>query len=145
MTRDEFIESVLSFVDVKYMHQGRSRGAGVDCVGLPLAAAAECNSVGYFDMDHYSPFPDGELLEQGISRNCDLVSRENMQPGDVLLFAIGRRPQHVAVYVGKNRIVHAYSSIEKVSEHELADPWLKRLLAVYRPRFDKPKEPEVQP
>ena len=137
MTRDQFISAVRSLIGTLYRHQGRSRAAGVDCVGLPLAAAEECGTTGFQDIQTYSPHPDGKTLEDTLAINAKRVMDEDdLQPGDLLLFAIGRHPQHVGVYVGDGRMVHAYQSVGRVVEHGFVDPWKKRLVGVYRPPFE---------
>lgn len=62
------------------------------------------------------------------------VSRQNLQPGDLLFFHISRtNPVHVSTYIGKGLFVHAPSSGKRVMTGRLDSAyWNNRLIGVRR-------------
>ncbi|MDR2945986.1 MAG: C40 family peptidase [Candidatus Adiutrix sp.] len=135
--RQRFIDDVKSFVGTPYHHQGRDEN-GLDCAGLLIAALRR--------QGFNPPAPSGygknslgiSLLEH-IDR-CGLfhkVTAEQRQPGDVLVFAIRREPQHLALLaerppVGPELMLHSADVIMQVRWVTLGESWLRRLAAVYR-------------
>jgi NlpC/P60 family putative phage cell wall peptidase len=129
---DQFIAEVRTWIDTPFMHAGRVKGIGVDCVGI-LACSAR--TVGLMDYDNvnYSPASvDSEFLISELQRFTDPVPPEQRQPGDVLLFRVKGRPQHTGVLVTPSTFIHAYQSAGKVCESELNAVWLRNLAGVYR-------------
>lgn len=60
-------------------------------------------------------------------RQAQEVARDALQPGDLVFFATGRHGvDHVGVYAGDGRFVHAPSSGRVVSYAYLDDPWYSR-------------------
>jgi cell wall-associated NlpC family hydrolase len=62
------------------------------------------------------------------------VSARSLRPGDLLFFnQLGKRSSHVAIYVGRERFVHAPSTGKYVSVGNLADRyWRQHLESVRR-------------
>jgi murein DD-endopeptidase len=62
-----------------------------------------------------------------LRRAAQAVARRDIAPGDLLFFGEARRaPDHVAIYVGGDRFVHAPSSGRVVSYGYLSDPYYAR-------------------
>jgi gamma-D-glutamyl-L-lysine dipeptidyl-peptidase len=59
------------------------------------------------------------------------LSREELQPGDLVFFTTGRRllVNHVGVYLGEGRFVHAPRHGSPVRVAMLDEPWFKRRFA----------------
>ncbi len=66
------------------------------------------------------------------------VSPRQLQAGDLLFFTQeGKRYSHVALYLGKDRFVHAPSTGKRVSVANLSDPyWQRHFEGGRRPRLD---------
>lgn len=123
-TRAEFVAAARSLLGTRWLPHQRVPGVGVDCIGVPIVAAwisgARPRS---FDIQGYSIAPDGSLLPW-CRANLTPISREQLQPADVVVVRIGKRPHHVGV-VGDYRhgglsMIHADNFHEqKVVEHRL--------------------------
>lgn len=62
------------------------------------------------------------------------VAIGRLRPGDLLFFRFGDTVQHVALYTGHGRFIHAPSTGESVSWGSLRDPfWRQRLVGAGRP------------
>lgn len=90
---------------------GGSTTQGFDCSGLTRYAYG---SVGI-------AIPRTAAAQQ---QAATAVPRNALQPGDLVFFASGRDGiDHVGVYAGEGRFVHAPSTGRAVTFGDLADPW----------------------
>lgn len=71
---------------------------------------------------------------QDIFRSSQLVSPQELQPGDLVFFAASEsKPSHVGIYDTHDRFIHAPSSGKSVSYASLKDAyWRQRLIGVGR-------------
>lgn len=113
-----------SWVDTAFVWGQSVKGEGCDCKGLIIGVArelgrAEADSL-YAAVTDYRvdrPVPTAFLIE-GVEALFDRVT--DMRAGDVLLLNHAGRPGHLAIYVGDDRIVHAFPGVKaKVSERDL--------------------------
>lgn len=137
-----------SWRGTRFAHQGRvkAQGAhsgGVDCLGLLSGVASELglrardgSFLAEHDMRAYSKSPDGALLQSRLAVLLLSIEEAHMRPGDVALFALDGRPQHLAILsdygVGELGMIHAYAPARCVVEHRLDEAWRKRLVCLYR-------------
>ncbi len=114
------------YVGTRYQYGGESPLAGFDCSGF----------VQYVFGRHGVELPRTSRLQAtaGTSLPLDVAA---LQPGDLLLFAsTGTRVNHVAIYVGNNRILHSSAGAGGVVYDDLSTPrgkwYLKRHVASRR-------------
>lgn len=129
VTPAQFVAASREWVGTPFKHQGRQKGVGVDCIGVPYCVARDFGMVDSSIMVPYKRDPDGSLLPHILGEN--LIRVHKPQPGDIMLFRFVKHPQHVAVYTGRN-IIHSFSQIGECIEHIYDKRWQKRLVAVYR-------------
>lgn len=135
MIRAQIVAESRTWLETPFKHQGRVKGAGVDCAGLIVGV---CHALGLssFDKHDYDAEPDGVMLRATCEREMTAIPVAGIQPGDVLLFAFGGRPTHlafVADYVhGGLSIVHGYSVAGKVIEQRMDSVWRRRIVAAYK-------------
>jgi cell wall-associated NlpC family hydrolase len=123
------VDKSRSFIGVPYVHQGRTR-AGLDCIGLILAIGEELGKPVKQDYA-YQQIPEPSILWKGLDDNFIRKPAHRLAPGDIMVFRIAVDPQHIAIYLGDDRMLHAYENVGQVVEHRYADVWKRRLLAVY--------------
>lgn len=151
--RLQIVAEARTWIGTPFHHASREKGLAVDCVGLLIGVG---NALGLFSYDNrdYAPVaPDG-MVRAEIERFCYRLRPDygnelrlkgylpllsELLPGDILLFRIGGAEQHVGLYSGSNRMIHADAGVGFVCEHEVSLPWLNRLTEVYRFRL-----PEVE-
>jgi len=128
------IEAARAFLGTPFVHQGRTLGVGVDCVGL-LEGAARAAGIALPEVRaDYARTPDGEL-ERELERYCTRVFDLALRRGDVLLLRIySTRPRHLALVTDPApvRIIHAYQGAERVAEHQLTAWWRARIHSRWR-------------
>lgn len=135
------VREARSLLGVKFRHQGRSREAGIDCLGMLVLVAQGCGfrfegeTVEAHDRTDYGHHPDTAFLEASLHRF--LLPAGQMQVGDVGLFLIDKRPQHLGVVTdypaaGEFGLIHAYAPVRKVVEHRLDELWKERLAGLFR-------------
>jgi cell wall-associated NlpC family hydrolase len=128
-TRADVIAEARRHLQVRWVHQGRSR-AGVDCVGL-IIKVAHGLGLSTFDIADYSRQPDPVMMRSLLAEHMEAIAAVSAQPGDVLLMRFEREPQHVAI-VTDIGIIHAYAQARKVVEHRLDSVWKSRIVGAYR-------------
>ncbi len=100
----------LALVGTPYRYGGNTPEGGFDCSGL----------VGYVFRDAAAialPRTSAQIAEVAGKT----LGRSDLQSGDLVLFASGRKVHHVGIYVGENRFVHAPNSGGTVRMNSLDD------------------------
>jgi len=82
------------FLGVAYVWGGASPLTGFDCSGLAMYVYAQLG----ISLTHYT----GAQFTQGLR-----VSREELEPGDLVFFDGAADPQHEGIYIGGGRFIHA--------------------------------------
>lgn len=125
-----FLAAVESLDGVPWHHQGRSR-AGVDCAGLVLVALAEQGCAPDVPANYHTSAA-GAVLHAVLDASPMLKPRQaaTHQPGDLLCFRIRCEVQHLAVFIGADRMMHA-TRPAGVRAVTLSPLWRARITAVY--------------
>lgn len=126
------------YLDVPFLHQGRDKKLGVDCVGLLICVGQDLGLDIQASSD-YSMLPQGKKLIEEIKKNgCIEIPVEQAMPGDIMVFWLSKREvgieQHAAILTEKG-MLHALNSrggSGKVVEHEFTENWKRRLMSVWR-------------
>lgn len=119
----DVVASALSLIGTPYVYGGSDPEGGLDCSGL----------VGYvYNMAGYTvtlPRSSQEIF----NLNLPNVTQKDLQAGDLLFFRIGKgrhlHINHVAIYVGSGRFVHAPNSRSAVRMDHLSDAYWQRYFA----------------
>lgn len=139
-TGEDIVTEARTWIGTPFHHQGRVKGAGVDCVGL-LVGVASALGLQHQDRSGYARLPDGETLEAELDRQTDIVWARThgarldaaaLQPGHALLFRMPKLPRHVGIYAGNGAFIHATSDVGKCVEVNLDAYWQRALKKVYR-------------
>lgn len=114
MNRKTVIETAKSYVGLPFVHQGRSKVTGVDCVGLLVCMGKEFEYPDLKDAEAYRRIPSATVIRDILNQNCDEIPLEEMREGDIYLMRMGgRKPRHAAIlhydprYGGKPCLIHA--------------------------------------
>ncbi len=94
------VEEALSWVGTPYRYGGNSR-KGVDCSGLTTHV---------FDKAADIKLPRNSSEQ---AKFCKEIKKKNLRSGDLVFFTSksrGNKINHVAIYIGDNKIVHATTS-----------------------------------
>jgi len=125
-TAQDAIDSAMDLLGIRYRRGGSSPEAGFDCSGF---------------VNHV--FRDGLGLilprsSREMSKSGEAVSREELQPGDLVFFNTMRNAfSHVGIYLGDNQFVHAPRSGGYVRVEDLRGSyWKKRFNGARRISLD---------
>lgn len=94
-TREQLVNYALQFVGGRYKFGGSDPHTGVDCSGFTK-----------YVMQHGA----GVSLNRSStsqSKQGTAISADQMQPGDLIFYGSGRGINHVAMYIGNGKVVHA--------------------------------------
>lgn len=130
ITAQEFIDEAETWIGTKFMHQGRVKGAGVDCYGLVIEVARYFNLTN-FKSSTYGRQPKADVMWAALRTHMIEVDKENLIPGTILFIAFERDPQHLAIFDGKN-IIHAYAFARKVVKHRFDSQWKARVRGAFQ-------------
>lgn len=125
--KDQIVAIAREYDQTPYVHQGRVKGVGIDCIGLVICVCKELDLID-FDYYDYDRTPDGDNLMQLLKLHC--TPTDNPEPGDIMVFRIKKQPQHVGI-VTERGIIHAYQGADKVVEHELIQWWKDRIVGAF--------------
>lgn len=124
-------------------HHGGSNEHGMDCAGLLVRCL---HDLGWTDWKpaSYGRQVQPNALYGALRRFCDRIDTAHpltlyntegaalMEAGDLLLFAIGGHPQHLAIANGTGGMIHAHEAAKRVVEQPIDAGWLRRLVSVWR-------------
>jgi cell wall-associated NlpC family hydrolase len=137
-SRSEIVTAARRWLGTAARHQGRVRGAGVDCVGIWIGIARDLGrpppEIGW-----YGQFPHEADVRSWLDRNMVLAwdrssdTDPNPLPGQLGLFRWVGTAIHLAVITGAATMLHAYAPAGRVIEHPIAGGWMHRLVALYDP------------
>lgn len=104
------VAAALQWLRTPYHHRARIKGVGVDCAMLLWAVFVdELRLVPPVDFDEY---PHDWMLHRSEERFLQAVQTcaravDDPQPGDVVLYKIGRCYAHAAIVIAWPTIIHA--------------------------------------
>ncbi len=124
-TSDQILAAARSWIGTPFVHQGRLKGVGVDCVGLLVGVGRELGMVAPdFDVEPYPRIPDGvTLLGRAGLHLTPAEPGAPLQPGDIVVVRFRKYPQHFGI-VGEHvhgglSIVHADALSDRCVETRL--------------------------
>jgi cell wall-associated NlpC family hydrolase len=133
VSRDQIVVAARGWLGTPFHHQGRVKGAGVDCAGVIVEVARELG-VGDVDVRGYGHRPDSRELEQLCREHMTPVALQDAAAGDVLLIMIDGAPQHLAFQTaigGERGMLHSYAPARRVVEHRIDQHWADRIVAAF--------------
>lgn len=125
------------WIGTPYLHQGSTKGAGADCLGLIRGVwralyGAEPEPVPAYTAD-WSEHEGAERLMEVALRHFQPADHRAAEPGDLILFRM--RDGAVAKHLGlmaevgaRPSFIHAFSG-HFVTESPLSAPWSRRIVA----------------
>lgn len=133
MSNLDIVAEARTWIGVRWQHQGRSR-EGVDCAGMVIQVA-KARRASTFDKTDYPRHAVDETMLQLCDQHLQRVPLEQLQPGDLVVFAFERQ-RHIGViadYVyGGLSLVHAYAPARQVVETRLDSVWRARIRGGFR-------------
>lgn len=124
MTREAVVAEARSWVSTPYRHRGRAKGfnGGVDCAQLVYLVFQGCGLCDEIPLEQYPP--DWHLHRSTERYLAKVLERtrpvDYPQPGDIVLFKVGRCFAHGGVVTQWPSMVHAWKDNRVVCE-ERAD------------------------
>jgi cell wall-associated NlpC family hydrolase len=137
IARKEIISEARSWIDTPYQHQGRLKGAGVDCVGVVIKVAHELG-MSKWDITNYSPSPSNGLLLSEARKHMDEIAPTDARPGDWLVMKFHTEPQHLMLLTEPDLVLHAYAGAGRCIEVNLIQPVKNRIVTALRYRGIEP-------
>lgn len=139
MTNDlpqRLVTSARSWRNTRWVHQGRLKGVGVDCVNFISEVAREAG-LGVDIPSNYRRHEDGVLLLRLLNEHMVLV--DEMQPGDVIaLCDQATREKNIPIHLAFVTEIRPQTTFiieaseHGVREHRMDAAWLRRIHSIWR-------------
>ncbi len=116
------VAEVESWLGTPYHHAADVKGVGVDCAMLPLSVF---KAIGLIPADiDPRPYPHDWMLHRGEERYRAWTERfadpvNAPEPGDLVLFRVGRCLAHGGIVVGPDLMIHADLHAGRVERSEI--------------------------
>lgn len=127
---EKFACAAQSCVGAPFRLQGRDPSIGLDCVGLIAWCARACA----LPVDHLPTYTltseASELVPHLVAAGFDLRDAAWPQVGDVMIFDMNNRRNHVAVCTNLG-MVHADMRFRRVVEHHIDEAWRSQITQIY--------------
>jgi NlpC/P60 family putative phage cell wall peptidase len=135
LVRTLAVNAARRWIGTPYVHRASVMGAGADCLGLVRGVWRALYGCEAELPPAYSPDwaeTGAEALRDALARHMRVVSLDDAQAGDVMLFRLapGAAAKHAAVLSGCGRMVHAYAG-RCVSETALGPWWWRRRASAF--------------
>lgn len=119
--RQRVIDVARGWIRTPFHDVAGIKGVGVDCAHFLAGVFIEAGLVEPFKIDPYSPqfmlHRSDELFMETVLRFAHAVEPEAVQPGDVVLYKIGRCFAHGAIVVAwPDAVIHAFKTFGCVAE-----------------------------
>lgn len=131
------------WVGTPYVHQHRTKGVAVDCVGLVIGAGLEADVLPTWSPEAWEPHrnygraPNPDHMTRAIEQFLEPL---DLAPGEVApdgaVAFIGWRenlPMHLAIMAtapdGRQTMIHAFGHIGRVVEHGFDAEWPDRVVS----------------
>ncbi len=114
--RDRIVAEARSWIGTPYHHHGTVKGAGVDCAMLPQAVYTALGLMAPADFGEYPTqwhlHHDEERYLAIVTRYAAEIAEDQAEPGDFVLFRVGRTFAHGGVVVDPARRTMIHASME---------------------------------
>lgn len=124
-----------SWLLTPYHHAACVKGVGVDCAMLPVRVFCDLGFVPTFDP---RPYPHDWMLHRSDERYLGWVEKfadrvESPEPGDIVLFRVGRCLAHGGIVISPDLMIHADLHAGRVERCEIRR-WADKIGGYWRLR-----------
>lgn len=129
-TGDDIVNAARKYIGVRWLHQGRNRINGLDCVGL-LVVVAQDLGLSNYDFKAYQRHPVGGNFLDHFDLNLKRVDPRFETGGDITIFKESAYPYHTGFLTNQGTLVHSSIRRKSVVE-EPYDHWQHKRCFAFR-------------
>ncbi len=129
-TREEIVAEARTWKGTPFVHQGRLKGRGVDCLGV-VAMVGRALGLTDYDRTDYGRLPNPRRMRAELKAHLVEIPLAAAKPGDVVHLSWGSDPMHLGILTPEG-ILHAYSLVPAVVEHPVDGAWRAKMRFAYR-------------
>lgn len=133
--REAIVAEARTWLGTPWHHEGRVKGAGVDCAQLLIAVYSAVGLIDAYVPEHYPPdwhlHRAEPIFLNELLRHCE--PSDVGKPGDIAMFKFGQQLAHGAIVVRDKVVIHAWRNEGRVTVGELEhSPLGRKLGGFYR-------------
>lgn len=130
--RNRVVQIAQSWIGTPYHHEGRRKGAGVDCATLLAEVYREAGFIPHLDLPHYSPQWHIHRREEKLIAILEAVAIESKRtiplPGDVVCWKFYKLFAHGSIAGIWPRLIHSHIGSGRVEEEDISSAvWLSHI------------------
>lgn len=121
--RAAIVAEALSWEGTPYHSRARIKGVGVDCAQLPAAVYEAVGLIPHLDpvyADQWFLHRDEELYLAWVEPYARRIGRDDLKPGDFVIWRYGRTYSHGAIAMEPPIVIHAALPAEAVVRADIA-------------------------
>jgi|3_EtaG_2_1085321.scaffolds.fasta_scaffold07308_5 NlpC/P60 family putative phage cell wall peptidase len=129
--RNKVIHEARSWVGTPHRHYTICKGAGADCGLFIIGVYSKLGLIKEEKPDFYPEDwawhkPVGEMFESIVQKYCVEIKKEEMQPGDLILYQFGKCLSHSSLLLEDDFIIHSEKPIGVTVSNRYSSQWYKR-------------------
>ena len=134
ITPNQITSKAREYLKTPFVHQGRRKGVGIDCIGLLVGVAQELG-LPIEDCTNYGEQHDGKTLLLELAAQLEPLEIESRKEGNIVCFWIKRpdKPTHVGLLTSYG-LIHTYRTKGEVVETTFDAFWKTRVHSVFQYR-----------
>lgn len=116
-SRLDVVREALTWELTPYHHRARIKGVGVDCANLPAAVYEAVGLIPNVDPEYSRQWmfhKDEEQFLSYITPYAQEIERDQVGPGDLIVWKFGRVYSHSAIVLNYPEIIHALARTKLV-------------------------------
>lgn len=128
-TRQRVVAEALTWQGTPHVHRQALKGRAVDCAMFPLAVYRAVGVLGEIDIPEYSQqwhLHHSEEIYLNKVIELGAVETDSLEPGNFIIWKIGRTYSHGGIIVSWPRIIHAVARMKVHTADALTDGLVAR-------------------
>ena len=129
--RNKVVVEAKSWVGTPHRHYTLNKGLGTDCGMFIIGVYAKLGLIKEEKPDFYPEDwawhkPVGEMFELIVQKYCVEIKKEEMQPGDLILYQFGKCLSHSSLLLKDDFIIHSERGVGVTISNRYSTRWYKR-------------------
>jgi len=129
--RDRVIEEAKEWIGTPHRHYEIKKGLGCDCGLFIIGVYANLGLIKeerpkFYPEDWAMHKPVGEMFESIVQKYCIEICKDEVKPGDLILYKFGKCLSHSSLAMEDDMIIHSEKPMGVTISNRFTNTWHKR-------------------